>query len=228
MPDEAHGKHGRIFHLAIAASGLAGLILQYQVTTDLLALRGFGAGAALLKLASFFTILTNLLLTVVHSVCLFAPGSRAGRSLARPAVQTSLLLYIAVVGLVYSILLAKLWNPQGMQWWADHLLHHATPFLQLVFWITCVPKKRLPWSYAAAWLAYPASYLVWILARGSQVADYPYPFVNLDKLGLARTLANSAAMAVAFYCGGLLLIGLSRWLAKPGAIASAGKMSDNF
>jgi len=223
MPVEASRKHSRIFHLAIAASGLAGLMLQYQVTADLLAARGLGTGAALLKLASFFTILTNLLLTAVHSVCLFAPGSRAGRSLARPAVQTSLLLYIAIVGLVYSILLAKLWNPQGTQWWADHLLHHATPLLQFVFWITCVPKKRLPWSYAVTWLAYPALYLVWILARGSQMADYPYPFVNLDKLGLARTLANSAAMALAFLCGGLLLIGVSRWLTKPDVMATAEK-----
>lgn len=223
MPAESPGSHSRIFHLAISAAGLVGLILQYHATVDLLAARGIGTGAALMKLASFFTILTNLLLTVVHSVCLFAPRSRAGRAFARPAVQTSLLLYIAIVGLVYSILLAKLWNPQGAQWWADHLLHHVTPLLQLAFWIVCVPKKRLSWTYAASWLGYPTLYLIWILARGSQVADYPYPFVNLDKLGLARTLGNSAAMAAAFLCGGLLLIGVSRWLAKPAMEASAGK-----
>ena len=200
----------RFFHLAIFAAGLTGLALQFQVSHGIMLSRGLGIGATLIKLTSFFTILTNLILTVAHGICLLAPQSTAGRLFLRPSVQSGLLLYIAIVGTVYSVLLAPLWKPEGLQWWADHLLHHATPLLQLAFWIFAVPKERLPWKLAFSWLAYPALYMAWVLVRGSRVAEYPYPFINLTKLGLERTLLNSAGMAIAFVGAGLAIIASSR------------------
>lgn len=212
----------RLFHLAIFAAGLTGLLLQFQVSHGIMLSRGLGIGATLFKLSSFFTILTNLVLTVAHAICLFAPRSIWARWLSRPSVQGGLLLYIAIVGLVYSIILARLWKPEGVQWWADHLLHHVTPLLQLAYWICAVGKERLPWRLALSWLGYPTLYLVWVFIRGSRVADYPYPFINLAKLGLQRTVLNSAGMAVAFLVAGLAIIAGSRALNRrsPGRILS--------
>lgn len=210
----------RVFHLAIFAAGLAGLVLQFQISHGIMISRGLGIGATLFKLSSYFTILTNVLLTAVHAVCLLVPRSSPGRFLSRSAVQGGLLLYILIVGLVYVVLLAHLWKPEGIQWWADHLLHHVMPLLQLAFWIFAVPKERLPWKLALPWLGYPTLYLAWVFIRGSRVSDYPYPFINLAKLGLERTLLNSAGMGVAFLVAGLAIIATSRALARDHSTSS--------
>lgn len=201
----------RCFRILIVCIGLAGLILQYQLSHGMLTARGLGLGGVLLKLASYFTILTNALLVAVHGICLAAPGSRIGRKLAGPAVQGALLLYILVVGLVYMTLLAGLWNPQGKQWWADNLLHRVTTLLQLGFWIAFVPKVKLPWRLAFVWLVWPAVYLLWALARGG---DYPYPFLELDRLGPMRTALNCLMMGAGFLAGGLAIIAASRRLER--------------
>jgi hypothetical protein len=210
----------RFFHLAIFAAGLAGLVLQFHVSHGIMLSRGLGIGTTLFKLAGYFTILTNFLLTAAHALCLFAARSSLGRWLGRPSLQSGLLLYILIVGLVYVVLLSGLWKPEGVQWWADHLLHHLTPLLQLAFWIFAVPKEQLPWKLAVSWLGYPALYLAWVFVRGSRVSDYPYPFVDLEKLGLVRTLLNSAGMGMAFLVAGLAIIASSRALARDHSTSS--------
>lgn len=203
----------RALHFCIAAIAITGLVLQFQVSHGTLSARGDGLATTLLKLASYFTILTNLLLAIAHGICLLAPRTKAGRFFAHPAVQSGLLLYILVVKIVYVSFLAGLWNPEGKQWWADNLLHHLTPLFQIVFWVAFVPKGRLSWRLALLWLAWPACYLVWALARGH---DYPYPFLELDRLGPARTALNCLLMGAGFLAGGLGVIGLDRLLApKP-------------
>jgi hypothetical protein len=212
----------RAFQAVIALTGLAGLLIQFQITHGIFVSRGLGLAASLPKFASYFTILTNALLVTGHAVWLFAPSSKAGRFFARPSVQGGLLLYIGIVGVVYGAILASLWSPAGIHWWADSILHRITPLLQLGFWIIFVPKIRLPWHLALTWLVYPAAYLGWALAYGSRGGGYPYPFIDLGELGPARTLVNCGWMTLAFLAGGLLLIGVSRFLAKrPGSGVSA-------
>lgn len=195
--------------LIVAAAGL-GLALQYQVVAELLAARGLGSAAVIWKLTSYFTILTNLLLLLGHTIALVAPSSRAGTLSGSPAAQGALLLYIMVVKVVYVAFLARLWNPEGMQWWADLLLHHVTPLLQFGFWLACVPKARLPWKLAVVWLTWPALYLICTLARG----DAPYPFLDLHQLGLPRLVLSCAAMGAAFVAGSLAIIAGSRYFGR--------------
>ena len=206
-------KREQAFRLVIVAAAVTGLVLQFQVTAGNHATRGLGLGVTLLKLASYFTILTNALLAAVHAVALIVPESRAGRVCRGPEAQGGLLLYIGVTGIVYVTMLSGLWNPQGMHWWADNLLHRVTPLLQIGFWIACVPKLRLGWKLSLVWLAWPAVYLGWAMLRGG---DYPYPFLEFDRLGLGRTVLNCVVMGVAFLGLGLGIIGISRYLAKGG------------
>lgn len=203
-----------MFQAVIALTGLAGLLMQFRISHGIFVSRGLGLSTSLPKFASYFTVLTNALLVTGHAACLVAPSSKSGRFFARPSVQSGLLLYIGIVGVVYGAILAGLWSPTGSQWWADSILHRITPLLQLGFWILFVPKIRLPWRLALVWLAYPAAYLGWALAYGSRGGGYPYPFIDLNELGPARTLANCGWMTLAFLVGGLLLIGTSRFLAK--------------
>lgn len=201
----------RPLRVLIVLTCSAGLALQCRVSGEVFATRGLGTAAMLWKLASYFTILTNFLLVLVQGTALAAPRSRLGRLAKSPATQAALLLYIMVVKIIYITVLARMWNPEGLQWWADLLLHHVPPVFQICLWIAYCAHERLPWKLAWQWLAWPALYLVWVLLRGG---DYPYPFLDVDRLGYGGVAMYSLLMGAVFLAGGLLIIGGTRYFTR--------------
>jgi hypothetical protein len=168
---------------------------------------------AVINYFSFFTILTNLLVAVGTTVPLLAPQSAAGRFSARPSTQSGTAVYIAIVGITYSLLLRHMWNPQGMQKIADVLLHDVVPVLYVAFWIFLVPKFTLRWSDAVRWLAFPLVYMVYTVARGLIAHWYPYYFIDIDTIGWSLALIHAAGLLLAFFGFGLLFISIGRWTA---------------
>jgi hypothetical protein len=71
-----------------------------------------------------------------------------------------------------------------------------------------VRYKQIP-----RWLAYPLIYLFYILIRGNFAGFYPYPFVDVVKLGLQKVLENSVMLM-------LLFIGLAAIFIKIGKVTS--------
>ena len=131
---------------------------------------------------SFFTILTNLLVAVGLSFQFVFSESRWGRFFLRPTVQSATAVYIAVVGITYSLLLRQLWNPQGAQKIADVLLHDGVPLTYVIFWLVFVPKAALRWGHSILWLAYPIAYMVYTLIHGLWSGWYPYYFIDIGAL----------------------------------------------
>lgn len=191
--------------LLIALTAWAGLLLQLSLM------------ASLLNFFSYFTILTNLLIALATSLLTWAPTSLPGKFFARPPVQAGLALYIALVGIIYSLLLRHTWNPQGPQKLADLLLHDVTPVLYLAYWLLKAPKAALAYRYAFLWLTYPLTYLGYTLLRGRYDGFYPYPFINAAQLGYPAALSNAAFLTVCTAVLGWLLIRLSRRLANVSA-----------
>lgn len=169
---------------------------------------------AVINYFSFFTILTNLLVACTVTLPLLAPRSTAGQFSLRPTIQSATAVYIAIVGITYSLLLRHLWNPQGQQKIADVLLHDVVPVLYLAFWIFLVPKFTLRWSDAVRWLAYPLVYMVYTLARGFVSHWYPYYFIDVDTIGLSRALIHAAGLLFAFFGLGLFFVAIGRWTAR--------------
>jgi hypothetical protein len=198
----------------IALLAWFGLILQFSVTFPQSLALGRTPLASIAFYFSFFTILTNLLIAVSLTLTIRAPASRPGSFFSNPIVQTATALYIAVVGIVYSLVLRSLWDPEGLQKIADLLLHDAVPLLYVLFWTTSVPKHTLRWQHAAWWLTYPFAYLLWALFRGSSTGIYPYPFLDLRALGSGRVLINVLILMCVFFTHGLALIALGRWRAR--------------
>src|SRR5665213_207478 len=172
---------------------------------------------------SFFTILTNLLVAVGLSFRFIFSESRWGRFFLRPTVQSATAVYIAVVGITYSLLLRHLWNPQGAQKIADVLLHDAVPLTYVIFWLVFVPKAALQWIHAVQWLAYPVAYMVYTLIHGLLSGWYPYYFIDVGALGLPRALGNAAGMLVFFFGMALLVVANGRWLAHRAPATASNK-----
>lgn len=153
-------------------------------------------------LAGYFTILTNV------GVGVFMAATALG---LRPsaAVQGGMLVAILMVGLVYHAVLARLWSPQGLAWWADQGLHSAVPLLAFGWWLG-FGDRRVALRHLPGWLIWPATYAGYALVRGAATGFWPYPFLDADQLGWAQVTLNVAGLVLAFAALGLGLIGLAR------------------
>ena len=196
----------RIYAVAGAVLGWFALALQLY-----LMLITMPAGATLstvITFFSFFTILTNLLVAMVFTVAGFR--LEWGKWFNRPSVQAGSVVYIAIVGASYQLLLRHLWNPQGAQWVADSLLHSVIPLGYILYWLLFRPRPGLRWKDALAWLVYPAVYLVYVLVRGALIGIYPYPFVDVTVLGYGGVLVRAGVFLLVFLGTGLLVVAMSR------------------
>ena len=156
-----------------------------------------------IRFFSFFTILTNIITAIYFLTEVF----RTSKPFTNPSkFLTPVTVYITIVGLVYQILLRHTWSPTGTQMIVDELLHTIVPLLAVIYWYLFYPKTKPNYRQIAKWVLYPLVYVVYILIRGSFSNFYPYPFVNVTNLGLAKVLINSVFLLVLFIAVSALFI----------------------
>ncbi|MFN3754104.1 Pr6Pr family membrane protein [Flavobacterium sp.] len=163
-----------------------------------------------IRFFSFFTIVTNSLVALYFSVLWYKKPNSLLTRFEQPGFLTATTLYIATVGAVYQLVLRGIWEPTGMQRIVDELLHSVIPVYVIVFWIAYENKKAVAWSLIPSWLLYPLGYLIFILFRGHLSGFYPYPFVNVTKLGLEKVLVNSGVLVLAFLVLAIVIVGIGK------------------
>jgi hypothetical protein len=163
---------------------------------------------------TFYTILTNILIAVCCTVLLLKPDAGLGKFFSKTTTLTAITVNIIIVGATYNAILRWLWKPQGLQYVVDELLHLIIPLAFVVFWLIFVPRGGLKWNSIFLWTIYPLVYLAVILIRGAFSGYYPYPFVDVVKLGYPQTLLHSAGIAIAFIVIALLFVGLDKLMGK--------------
>jgi len=195
----------KIFRIIAFVLGLTTLVAQFAIMMQ-------GAAESnevitrTVRFFSFMTILTNIIVALTYIVPLIFPSTKAGRFFAKPNTQSAVLVYIIIVCLGYHFLLAKIWNPQGLQYWVDKSLHYYVPVAYLIFYFLFVKKGTLAYSNMYKWLIYPFVYLVYAISRGLITNDYPYPFLNLGKHEVSKVLSVVAALFAAYTIISLLVI----------------------
>lgn len=159
---------------------------------------------------SYMTILTNTLVALVYIVPVIFPTSRFGKFLSKPFAQTATLVYIVIVCIAYHFLLARVWNPQGLQKAVDISLHYIVPILYTLFWFLFVQKGILKYKYAIIWLVYPGAYLIYAMLRGSYTGIYPYYFLDIQKNSAERVLSVIAILLCSYLITGFIFIFIYR------------------
>lgn len=190
----------RITAALLGAIGLAALGTQLGLPLG----RGQSLGMALWSMAGFFTILTNLVMAATM-LTIAATGRRL--SFGWMSMVT---MSMIMVGLVYHLLLAQLVSFTGLRWWVDQALHSVLPALMLWFWLMETSRNGPRMGRPLTWLIWPAGYAVYALGRGAMTGRYPYPFLNIDQLGLAAVALNMAGLVAAFAVLAFALQGLGR------------------
>ena len=208
-----------LFPAVIAMLGWFALITQFYINiTSGLA----GITELIIRYFSYFTILTNLLVAVCCTCIVIIPGKGAGAFFSGSQTLTAITVYILIVGIIYNIILRFLWQPAGIQKLVDELLHSVIPLLFLLYWWFAPDKRNLQWKQVFPWLIFPLVYLVYILTRGSFSGFYPYPFVNVDQIGIAKVILNSIGITLAFTITGVILTAAGKWQYRRQTSASAG------
>ncbi|MDB5255425.1 MAG: hypothetical protein JWM14_120 [Chitinophagaceae bacterium] len=164
----------------------------------------------IIRYFSFFTILTNLLVAVYATSVALMPSTSWGRFFSNPSVGTATTVYIVAVGVIYNAILRALWQPVGTQRIVDELLHTIIPFLFLMYWVLFLSRKELPWNAFFMWLIYPLAYCLYIIGRGYFSKFYPYPFMDVTKLGYKQVALNSLSVTIVFLGFSILLINIGR------------------
>lgn len=178
----------------------AGLAVQFAATYGV----QHDVTATLWVLARFFAILTNLLVAVTMT------WVAIGRKVS-PEVLGGLTLALLLVGVIYMTLLRGLMHLNGPALIADTLFHKVSPVLMALWWLLFAPRAKLRWSAPILWAIYPLGYLIYVLARGRMDGRYPYPFIDVGKLGWLQTALNVGGIALGFILAGFALVWIDSW-----------------
>lgn len=189
---------GRALQIAGFLIGILGLVLQFAITIPAAMASGRSLGGAIVFYFSFFTILTNITAVTVHAASLSGGRPRFLSAFARPRVRAGTAVAIAMVCIVYATILARLWQPQGLFYLCDILLHYVTPILFVTWWLFFGADGSLRWRDILYWIAYPTLYLVYALLRAPIAGEVPYPFLDVAAKGWASVAVSALSMTALF------------------------------
>ena len=193
--------------LAFAATAI--VAMTYQFAVGLSNESRFAAA----NFFSFFTIQSNILGVAALFALVLVP--RARRTPLFDGVRSAAVLYMAITGVVFALLLAGLQEElQTSENWVNFVVHKLMPVVLFADWLVDPPRHRLPWWTVAAWLAYPLAWLGYTLVRGEAEDWYPYPFVDVSELGYGGVLARSLGLAAGFALAGAALLWLGNRRAR--------------
>jgi hypothetical protein len=180
----------RVLHGTLAAVGGANILLQIVLTAGL---ASDSLGLRLLRLFSFFTVQSNVLVVIASATLALAP-ERDGRRWR--VLRLTSLVAITVTGLVYLVVLRPIVHNEGLGILTDSVFHYVVPLVALVGWLAFGPRPRIR-AHTVRWsLLFPGVWLVYTLLRGPLDRSgrpggwYPYPFVDVGDLGYPHVLLN--------------------------------------
>jgi hypothetical protein len=137
---------------------------------------------------SFFTIESNIFGAIVLLASVFI------RSKKLDYLRGAATLYMAITGVIYIILLSGA-DVQTPLPGVNIVLHYAFPVAMLLDWVVYKPQQKISFKKSLAWLIFPIAYAVYSLVRGHFAHWYPYPFIDVDKLGYWQVFLNCLIIA---------------------------------
>ncbi|HEY1626681.1 MAG TPA: Pr6Pr family membrane protein [Streptosporangiaceae bacterium] len=193
-----------VLALVIAASLIIQIVLLVQGKGDVNAAGNeatISLAARLVRLFSYFTIQSNLLVLALATSLVLSPA-RDGR--VWRVLQADALLGIVITGLVYATVLAGQVQLHGISVWLNVGLHYFAPLWTLAGWLLFGPRPRLDRRTIGWMFAWPVLWLVYTFAHGAAAGWYPYPFLDVGLHGYAIAVRNAAGVVVL----GVIIIGV--------------------
>jgi hypothetical protein len=202
----------RVYRLLAGTVAVAGLSLQFWLMTKYPDAQSISQTTT--RFLSFFTIQTNILIALCMLLPALIPSFRMSQPLSNPSLRTAVMSYSALVAIVYFALLRNIGNDDGLERRADQILHYVTPTLFLIDWVVWVPRARVSFTAAPAYLIYPGLYCASVFLYGALTGWHPYPFVDAVKLGTGQLATNIVGVTIVALAIPYTLLVLDRLLAS--------------
>lgn len=195
----------RTLYLITALVGWVALALQFWLLARAMTSSGASLAEAAWRFLGYFTILTNGAIAIAATILGLRPEAPAPGARGKLCLATA----IALVGIVYSVALRSIWNPQGLQAVVDHALHDATPVLFLAAWLA--DGRGTPrWGDSIWAVSLPAAYCAYAMIRGALDGWYAYYFLDPGKVPIGQFTLNIAGLLAAVIAIALTLVALKR------------------
>ena len=101
-------------------------------------------------------------------------------------------------------------------------VHYLTPLLVVAQWLLLADKSSLGWRSALWWLTLPLAYFAFAMLRGRSGKPighthlvYPYPFLDLPRLGWRKFAGSVMGMLLSFFLLGYGMMWLGRLVGTP-------------
>lgn len=176
----------------------------------------------------YYTMVSDLLclvwmlLLIARTVRDMRSDGAKGTSTPSPRGSGAVMMAITVTMLIYVVVLVPTRVAAGdadIYSLTDTLIHIVTPALLILDWLLFVPKGAFRWVDPLLWTLIPYAYLVWAFLYGSLGGEfvegqkYPYPFMDVDALGLSAVATWIVALTVALVAVGFVYVVIDRALA---------------
>ncbi len=195
--------------LVMAIIGVIALILKLKLR---IGLENVSVLESTTRFLSYFTILTNLLVTVYFSFIYFSKSKNT--FFHKPGTITALAAFMAFVGLAYHILLRHVWDPQGLVMILDETHHTVAPIVTILFWWLYEDKSLVTFKNLSLWILYPLLYLIWAMTRGYFSSFYPYYFIDVNTLGFQKAVTNSFGLFAIIVLFLVIFYMIGKWFKK--------------
>jgi hypothetical protein len=213
----------RIWFGATGAAVLFGLVVQVVVAVNAATGHFQGGAARTFNVFCFFTVQSNVIVGVTS---LLLAKNPARSSTVFRTFRLSGVVAITITGLVYHSVLRGLLDLESWALVADHVLHTIVPVMAVAGWLLFGPRGLTSPRVTRLALIFPVCWLTFTLIRGEIVDVYPYPFVDVARLGYGRVLVNCVWVAVLYLGVAAAATVLDGWLARvPRAGPEAGSVA---
>jgi hypothetical protein len=186
------------------------LITQLSIIGIIKGFTGDSFFEAFINFLSFFPVETNLAVAMILTVPMVVKSGSVYDFFVSNGVRAMVVVYSFMVVMIFDLVLQDLWEAEGMQFLLNYLMHKVIPIFYIIYWFNDRPRAHLKYSFSIPWLIAPVIYLTATLIRGHLTGYYPYPFIDVDRIGMATVLYNSVGMLFLFWLASILLIWIDR------------------
>jgi hypothetical protein len=197
-----------ILRLIIIFSALCGILLQS------------GAFSGEFSLASFkmFTTLSNVFVLIYEIPAVIVLISSGGSRHFMPFLQFSSMMCILLTGAVALFMLGDMFtNADNIMKTALFFLHDVVPVAVLADWLLLTKKGSFHWSYPFLSCIFPLAYLTvaflganYGFSLGMGGSLYPYPFMDVNTLGLKTVVLICLGLTAVYISIGYLIVFMDR------------------
>ncbi len=142
----------------------------------------------LVRFFSYFTIQSNLFI-LGTSIALMVNPRRDG--MFWRIIRLDAILGITITGIVYDTILAPLVHLEGWALAATIGFHYIAPWATVLAWLILGPRPRMGWRTFGLAFIWPVLWLGYTFIHGAVTSWYPYPFLNVTKIGYSDSIRNS-------------------------------------